>query len=916
MSNARNLAAFLRGGAQPRDVALAVILGLLAGAVTGWNLTLAGLLLLVVLLNVHTRTFLASWAASLAGTWLLGRYTYRLGHLLLDSTPLGDCIAALGDGPLVALLDWDRYTLIGGAAAAAALSLPASRLAARLARRRCEREPSEGHWLRRWGMVGAAGILVVTGVTSTRLVSTRVERELLSQLTEINGAPVTAGDFQFSLWTGSMYIGDMQLADPRRLDRDRLRIGRVTAQLHPGELVRGRLHADSLLLEHLRGDVARRQPAESSEFAPPVIDMPTFDEMGAAPSVEAVELDSYLRVWPALRDRLTACEPWVKALSNLTDCDEDATTTRHEHSSLGRQPPRVLVAKLRAAGLASSWGLGARATLTVTHLSSRPFGPGQFGRSGRFGGLEGATQIELNAPECATEISAEMNPRDDSKRITLSVHAHGLALEDLVDSQPLEGKIHIADGAVRLTGEGWIDANRLELSMRVEIDSLDARVIAPDTLGGISASVWDDGLRRLGALRTDVVLSGAWDSPSVTADGRRVVEQFKHQLRAAGEHRLVRAIEEQLARGETASVEGAATSDNTMVARKGERDEAIRIVEQRKTPAPRYPYPSTDDGPRATNQPPARDPAASHSSEAPPHHVDQGTQLNSGGEAKSPAQPGTDVSKHGEAASPPAQGIANESVTPAADTGAAATADPVMPADEPVAVEPRDPSTSQSNGTEEAPPATTEGQVHEQTPVVTAPEVEEPTNEPASERVVVEQPVGDTTPAAPSRPYGGATVRPARPSTRWRARAAAATAPAPAPRWTPDPEGDADNMGQSTADGLSEPSDVMDTSGHLTDRQGAHRDSRKRADWFEDEEQVSEKPEPREKLLARWSHSMRGKFGRMLPRRHDDIGQDEPSDVDRRGLGVPDVELPDDDAPIAEEASTGQRKPWFRIFRR
>ena len=132
----------------------------------------------------------------------------------------------------------------------------------------------------------------------------------------------------------------------------------MTAQLRAGDLVRGRLNVDTLILEHLRGDVARRQPAESDEFAPPIIEMPSFDETASAAAHETIELDGYLRNWSALRDRLAACGPWVKALGNLAACDEDTKSACRERSDLGRRRPRVFVAKLRAAGLASSWGLG------------------------------------------------------------------------------------------------------------------------------------------------------------------------------------------------------------------------------------------------------------------------------------------------------------------------------------------------------------------------------------------------------------------------------------------------------------------------------------------------------------------------------------------------------------------------------
>ncbi|HUY32924.1 MAG TPA: hypothetical protein VMV69_09095 [Pirellulales bacterium] len=885
MFNVRNLAACLHGGRQPLDVALAVALGLLAGFVTGWNLTLAAVLLAVVLINVRTRTFLLAWASGLGGAWLLARLTYRLGQFLLDSTPLGECVAVLGDGPWVALLDWDRYTLVGGACLAALIALPASRLAANLARSRGGHEAAHSGRLRPLGAFGAAGVLIATGVATSHLVSARVERELLSQLTETNGAPAAAGEFHFSLLTGSLRMSDLQLADPRRLDRDRLRIGRVTAQLRAGDLVRGRLNVDTLTLEHLRGDVARRQPAESNEFAPPVIELPSFDETAAAPTRETIELDGYLRNWPALRDRLAACGPWVKALGGLPACDEDTMTARRERSDLGRRRPRVFVAKLHAAGLASSWGLGARATLEVTRLSSRP------------SGLEGPTRIELVAPECGTEISAEMDPRDESGRIAIKLRSHGLALDDLVDPHQTESLLDVAGGDVRLAGEGWIDGSQLELSVHVEIDSLDARVTGQQTLAGLSAAVWDDGLRRLGALRTEVLLSGSWDSPTVTADRRRVVEQFKHQLRAAGEHQLVKAIEEQLARAETPSApteSKMADANDAQEAGDDARcpgdDGLCRVSDVNDAPLTRYPYPSTDGNlvdETVMTLPPIDDvaPAPARKPQPTAHgSIDLVQETRTEGavpticDLSTPVVFQPDITATGEPESPKTAGPATPPAAPPNEpdqpSGPTTPDPPAETQDKSATLDIRLPAADDAAPTD----ATTR-----------TGGVSPPVTQPAADDAAPTDATADLAKASEA-----ATVRPARPSAaRWRVRGAAEVNSAPAPRWAPKTEPDASTLVEPT----------------LGD---------------DDESTEPDAPEERQNLFSRMSKGIRNRFNRMLPpRRPESIAPDE-ADLSEPDLGEPDLGEPDlggsaDDKPTVTDASATRsetRKPWFKIFRR
>ena len=127
----RALVGFIRGGSHPRAVGWAVYLGALAGFATGMNLSVAALLHLAILLNVHTRTFLLVWGGAAALSWSLTPVTLRIGQFLLDRTPLGAHIATLGESSVIALLDWDRYTLLGGVALAGLGALPIAGAAAR-----------------------------------------------------------------------------------------------------------------------------------------------------------------------------------------------------------------------------------------------------------------------------------------------------------------------------------------------------------------------------------------------------------------------------------------------------------------------------------------------------------------------------------------------------------------------------------------------------------------------------------------------------------------------------------------------------------------------------------------------------------------------------------------------------------------
>jgi hypothetical protein len=511
-------------------------LGAVAGFVTGWNLSLAAALLAFAVLNVRTKAFACAWAAGAAVSLLASELTSGLGRLLLDETPLGRALGALGDSAWIAMFDLDRYGLLGGACLGLLLSLPAAKLAAVLARRSAagEAPKSREAWIRPWGyLTGLAG-LIVFAAAPWWLGPKLVEREMLRQLSEANGAAAEAAAVRLSLWTGELEIDDLQLVDPHRSDRDRLRIGRVSARLLPGALVRGRLETDKLLLSQIRTDVARRQAAESAERPMHArrSHYPVNAEGAGSAAAPELELEGYLRNWPEFRDRLAWLGRLVAGIEQLAACDEP----RGARSDLGRPQARVQVAQLRADDLAYAWGLGRNAVLEISRLSSNP------------ALANSVAKLEITAPEFSTEISAELNLQQPGGRHAVRCATYDLQLADLTEPNPTDQTFAISEGKIDLQGEGWLSRERLELKLHVEARPLDVRVASHARLAGLEAETWDQGLHRLGGLHAEAKLAGPWTAPVLSLDRQRFVEQFKHQLRAAGEHQLVRVVEEQLAR--------------------------------------------------------------------------------------------------------------------------------------------------------------------------------------------------------------------------------------------------------------------------------------------------------------------------------------------------------------------------------
>src|SRR5205807_192687 len=158
MSNVfQSLLGAIRGGVHPREIGLAVFLGVLAGFVGGVNLTLALVLLAVLVLRTPLKMFAQAWALAAGLAWTLTPVTFHLGRYVLTGTPVGDWLAPQAEGPWVALFDLDRYTLIGGACLAPILALPTACIIAAMTRgvqRRLmalqEKMSANQRWQARW----------------------------------------------------------------------------------------------------------------------------------------------------------------------------------------------------------------------------------------------------------------------------------------------------------------------------------------------------------------------------------------------------------------------------------------------------------------------------------------------------------------------------------------------------------------------------------------------------------------------------------------------------------------------------------------------------------------------------------------------------------------------------------------------
>ena len=549
----------LRGGNQPLLVALAVGLGLLTGFASGVNLTFALLVWVAVALNVHTLTFIASWCVGLGLAITLHSICHGAGYALLDELGLGAVVTFLGESPFVALLDWDRYALVGGLGIGLLLAVPAARGAWTIVdarwRNRNEGALPRGALVRPLALVHSPVAAVVLVLLPWAMVERQLADELLSEAVQFADCHATADRTQLCLWTGKWTAENVWIESNADSSSTALRVDRIEASINPARLLRGWMHIDRLTLSGVSSGKLGNNP--SADNAPRTGD--------------ATDLNEFVVGWCQRRDHLAWAGSLIATIEELSRFDQNrhlagdklmsafTSTPDEPRSRLGHREPRVVVKELEIDDFSPLWRLGNKAVVKATYLTSNP----------RF--ATASTAVHVSAPEWSCEVDLAMNLSEAGQRHQVKFRAHDLPVAELLDPAQVRARLVVHRGLVSASGEGWIDQQRVYLPVALDCQQLSAQWLGNAPAGGVSTDSWNRGLRELGALRAEALLTGRWNDLRLVLESRELVNQFKHQLHGAGAHDLLAAIDQELAGPPKvvahADVTTPATSDAPQVAK-------------------------------------------------------------------------------------------------------------------------------------------------------------------------------------------------------------------------------------------------------------------------------------------------------------------------------------------------------------
>jgi uncharacterized protein (TIGR03546 family) len=574
-----------------RAIFLAVLLGLAAGFAQGWNLSLVGLLLLVVFFNVRARLFLLIWLLGVGLSWLLVPLSYATGRFVLDSTPVGSLLGLFGSTPAVALLAWDRYTVVGGLLVAAALSVPAfitvrgwiqslrarrvrpaanydrppqtpadeQARAAQPNRLACwlliddSAESGEGlkplvRPLGLWGLVVGAGLSMVA---AWWIAPQRSAALLLSTITRANRAQVDVGQIEFDLWGGRAELHDVALADPNELTEDRLRIETLTVEFDPVALLQGRIEIGCLRLagiachqlrQHLAQPVRPRIEFASSPTEAPRTGFPAHEAEGGE-----LPLAEYLGDWDSVVARCRQLGEICDLLESLPgyECQSNQSPLRQPlqlghfrqaRSPLGRPRPTIFAKSVVVEKLPESWQLGTGAVVRMADVNSnvrlcpRPM------------------RLEIEAPDRGLRLQAALDLRQQPYRRQVELQLRNVALADHLAPTSSKQRLACESGTVSLQAKGWFAGEQLELDCLIDGADLMVRLFGGRPVAGLAPDIWNESINCLGNVRLTAKLQGQLASPRLSVDEIELARYFERRLRTAGEVRLATIFADRVAR--------------------------------------------------------------------------------------------------------------------------------------------------------------------------------------------------------------------------------------------------------------------------------------------------------------------------------------------------------------------------------
>ena len=334
---------FMKGGLLPAHVWSSVLLGFLLGMIPDYGASaglVAILLLCSALIRVNTGLFALSLILSKTILLLSLPWLFDLGQAALHGS-LGTVFLNLSQLPVLAWFGFERYAMVGALVAGVPLALLAalvinagvqkmrlasadlqvnrkfdafvqsligritlSLLLGKSAREGLGSALSQPVPLFRWkaGLI-ATSLVALLAVGAWQWAKSGLKDVLLPVIERANGATVDVGRLSLNLWTGTIDVTDLEVADPSDLSVNLFSATDLRVSISSVSLLSKRLVVSEVRTQEARSGMPRTSPGQliGPLIEAVAITAPTSDEVG-----------SYVKDAEHWLDRLRQVQDWLK----------------------------------------------------------------------------------------------------------------------------------------------------------------------------------------------------------------------------------------------------------------------------------------------------------------------------------------------------------------------------------------------------------------------------------------------------------------------------------------------------------------------------------------------------------------------------------------------------------------------------
>ena len=566
----RTIGKLIRGGATPTQIYLASLLGVCIGMIPGLNLTLLGMIALVLVFNVSMALALFCFAVGKLLCITLAPLTYQIGYAIIHRMGFEGVFRAASDMPVLAWLDLHVYCLVGAIPVAivvgavmggllnhAVVEVRKKVLEVVLSNEKLQKVT--GNWLtrllarllfgkikvdlaqemqrkapliRKSGVICAAAGVVIVLALEWALLGLTARYAVEQGLAAAVGAEVNVAKANVSLLGGDLEIDGLQVTDPDKPTHNLVQAESVVGDLSVRNLLARRFVIDELKVSAATSGTLRTSPGkvyEKSSWDLGSVAVPDSPDWYLQKTEELKKYKRYLDKVKEYLDRKRA-----ERERNKQQLDQIARKRgylkRSAQDLLAKHPAwtirKLTVDKITVGDDPKPYSIDGRELSGSPELNPNPMTV----TANQAGGFNAAVSFDFANPDGMHK---------------LSLHAPELPLGKAIrfsDNVPLD----ISNGLAAVNLVGAFSAKKLDLPLSIDVTNLQAQAREGKPLLGLDPQTAKEIFQNVTSIAFDALIEGTPESPKVKVDAQQLLANLKDALIKAGKNELAKRADQEL----------------------------------------------------------------------------------------------------------------------------------------------------------------------------------------------------------------------------------------------------------------------------------------------------------------------------------------------------------------------------------